>query len=154
MDASPAAVARTLASGRLPGMAHVKGYFCPLRVRHATGSDGSPLLLVHDRSHLAEALVPEDGGTDTGAVLSIDHPSHGRLWLSGWATRLDGIAARAAALEFAEVNPVSDLLGIGEGHSIYRLDLAEVRLAHGDSLVEVDVDEYLDAEPMVLPAQR
>ncbi|WP_412544147.1 hypothetical protein R8Z50_17100 [Longispora sp. K20-0274] len=148
MYPSPAAVARTMATGRLLGTAHVRGYRCPLRVRHATGTDGQPLLLVHEHSHLAAALRPEPDESDTGMILSVDHREHGRLWLSGWATRLDGAEARAAACEFAAVNPLPDLLGVGEEHTLYRLDVAEVRLAHGDSLVDVDVDEYLAAAPI------
>ncbi len=149
MCTHPAAVARTLATGRLLGKAHVRGYRCPLCVRLATGEDGLPLLLVHDHSHLAAALAPTHGETDTSTVVSIDHPRQGRLWLSGWASRLDEHDSRDAALSFASINPLGDLLDVGHDHSLYRLDVAEVRLAHGDTLIDIDVDEYLAAEPIL-----
>jgi hypothetical protein len=109
-------------------------------------------ILAHDQSVLAAALAPRQGESDTAAVLSVDHPRYGRLWLSGWVSRLDELAARIAALDFAEVNPVSDLLCVGRSHSLYRLDVTEVRLAHGDILIDVNVDDYLLAEPISILA--
>jgi hypothetical protein len=74
-------------------------------------------------------------------------PSHGRLWLSGWARLLGGAEARAAATEYARVNPTADLLGVGRGHALYRMELGEVRLASGETLVDIDVDEFRQAQP-------
>lgn len=149
MHSHPAVLARTLASGHLLGTAYVRGYRCPLRVRFTTGDDGHPLLLVHDDSHLAAALTPVPDEADTGTVLSIDHPRHGRLWLSGWCSRLRGADLNAAALSFAELNPVGDLLDVGRDHSLYRLEIAEVRLAHGNTLIDIDIDDYLAATPIL-----
>jgi hypothetical protein len=56
------------------------------------------------------------------------------------------------------VNPTEDLLGVaaqhqvlgrrlGRGHALYRVEVGEVRLALGSSLVELDVDEFRAASP-------
>jgi hypothetical protein len=154
MGATTAEVARTMASGRLLGVVHLRGHPDRLRVRHATGADGNPLLLTRRTGALAAALRPRPGETGTAAVLSVDDappapgaPCHGRLWLSGWASLLAGPPARAAALAYAELNPCSDLLDLGEGHVLYRLEVAEVRLASGQRLTEIDPDDYRAAAP-------
>jgi hypothetical protein len=78
--------------------------------------------------------------------------------MSGWATRLSGVAAQRAAMDFADVNPVGELLDLGRGSVLYRLDLAEIEWCtpgydaadtgpDGLRRVDVDVDAFLDAEP-------
>jgi heme iron utilization protein len=158
---SPAEVARTLAAGRLLGAAHAQGHRGGLRVRHATTAEGTPLLLTRATGDLAAALFPEPGETDRAVALSVDDvppvcgaPSHGRLWLSGWARLLGGAEARAAADEYAAGNPTGDLLTVGRGHALYRMEVGEVRLARGDTLVEVDVDDYRQAQPDPLHADE
>lgn len=154
MRPSPAEIARTLATGRLLGVAHLRGYPDQLRVRHATGADGRPLLLTPSTGELAAALQPPPGERDVAMVLRVDDippvdeaPCYGRLWISGWAARLAGPEARAAAQAYAAVNPCSDLLDVGYGHTLYRMHVAEVRLAHGPSLVELEPEDYLAATP-------
>lgn len=147
MHPSPAEITRTLATGRLTG--HVRTPCnAPVRLRHATLRDGTTLLLVRD------GAIEVRPGDDVAAVLCVDDvppvtgsPTLGRLWLSGWATPLEGTEARAAAVDFAEVNPAGDLLALGEGHTLHRLDVAEVRLERSGGLTEVDLDAYLAAEP-------
>lgn len=153
MSSSLVEIARTLAAGHLLGVVHVNGHRGPLRVRHATPASGSPLLLTRSTGMLAAALVPPPGECDTGVVLSVDGRKPdlpGRLWLSGWAEPLAGAEAREAALEYAAVNPTEDLLGVGHGHALYRVEVGEVRLAFGPNLVELDVDEFRDASPLTL----
>jgi hypothetical protein len=155
MSPSAAETARTLARGRLLGAIHVRAYPSRLRVRHATPADGHPLLLTRTGGELATALAPPPGEDESAAlVLSVDDvppvagaPSRGRLWLSGYAKRLDGDDTRAAAQLYAEINPTGDLLDLGRGYDLFRLEAADVRLANGDKLTEVDVDDYLDAAP-------
>ncbi|WP_212825748.1 hypothetical protein [Catellatospora sp. TT07R-123] len=121
----------------------------PFRVRHAVDSVGRPLLLVRGGGALDRALTPRDGDEDVAMVLMVGG-DRGRVWISGWAAELDGLAARAAALEFAGINPVSDLLDVGRGFRLYRLEVAEVRLqCPAGHLTEVDVDDYAAAEPEV-----
>ncbi|GLZ76061.1 hypothetical protein Afil01_08680 [Actinorhabdospora filicis] len=151
MHPSPAEITRTLATGRLGGYVRTPRN-APARLRHATLRDGTTLMLVRDGGAAAESLARP--GDDVAAVLCVDDvppltgsPSLGRLWLSGWACPLEGEEARAAAVEFAEVNPAGDLLSLGEGYTLHRLDVAEVRLERSAGLAEVDVDAYLAAEP-------
>jgi len=152
MRPSPAEITRTLATGRLTGTVRT-GLGGPLRVRHATLSDGTPLLLVRDGGSTAEALAAEPGD-DVAALLCVEDvpplagsPTLGRLWLSGWATPLADEDARDAALAFAAINPAGDLLAVGEGYTLHRLDIAEVRLERRAGWVDVDIDAYAAAEP-------
>jgi ribosomal protein S16 len=154
MEPDPAEVARTIASGLLPGVVHVRRYPDRLWVRHTIGADGMPLLLTRASGDLAAALLPEPGATDTAMVLCVDDvvpsagaPWRGRVWLAGWARRLDGAAARSAAVEYARTSPTSDLLDVGRGHALYRMEVADVRLARDDRMVEVDVGEFRTARP-------
>ncbi len=143
----PAQIARTLAAGRLPGVAQVPYHSSPYRVRHATDQAGRPLLLCREGGRLDGALTPREGD-DTAVVLAVGEVRGARVWISGWATALEDIEARAAALEFAAVNPVSDLLDVGRGFRLYRMDVAEVRLeCPAGHLAEVDADDYAAAEP-------
>jgi hypothetical protein len=144
----PAEVARTLAAGRLLGTARVAWSVSPYRVRHATDQEGRPLLLVKASGALDMALRAGDGD-GTAMVLAVSRADRTRLWISGWAAALDHLAARAAALDFAAVNPVGDLLDVGRDFRLYRIDVAEVRLeCPSGHLFEVDVDDYAGAEPV------
>jgi heme iron utilization protein len=154
MEPDPAEIARTIASGLLPGVAHVHRYPDRLWVRHTVGVDGVPLLLTRAGGELAAALLPEPGATDTAMVLCVDDvvpsagaPWRGRVWLAGWARRLDVVSARSAVIEYARTSPTGDLLDVGRGHALYRMEVADVRLARDDRLVEVDVDEFRTARP-------
>jgi hypothetical protein len=154
MEPSQAEVARTLAWGLLPAQAHVSGHPAGLRVRHATGADGAPLLLARTAGDVATALRPAGGETHAALVLRVDDvvpvpgaPWRGRLWLAGWARRLDGDEARDAAVGYVRLDPTSDLLDVGRGHTLYRMEVADVRIGRAGRLVEVDVDDYRAAEP-------
>jgi hypothetical protein len=155
MRPTPAEVARTLASGRLEGTAHVRDYPGRVKVRHATPADGHPLLLTAIGTALATALAPGP------MVLSVDDippvpgaPSRGRLWLIATARRLDGTEALAAADAYAAVSPVGDLLDVGRGHLLFQLTATEVRLANGTRLVDVDPAEFRAAAPDPLAADE
>ncbi len=141
-----AKTARTLAASRIPGTARVAFRGGPFRVRHALDSAGRPLLLCRTGGSLDLALA--DG--DVAVVITVAG-EQGRVWISGWVEALDSLAARAAALEFATANPLSDLLDVGRGFCLYRLDVAEVRLELSNALIDVDVDDYVAAasEPAV-----
>jgi len=147
MRPTPAELARTLAGGRLAGTVHLNGYPGRARVRHVTPDDGEPLLLVPAPGELATTLAGH-------IVLSVDDvppvlgaPARGRLWLGGTVHRLHGTAALAAADAYAQVNATGDLLDVGRGHALFRIAPAEVRLANGRSLVEVDPADFRAARP-------
>lgn len=154
MQPSPAEIARTLAAGRLPGTAHVACRPGPLAVRHATDPMGRILLLTTGSDPIAGALRPVDGADDVAVVLEATDvppvagsPTHGQVWVSGWVSPLDGAAARMAALDFAEVHACPDLLDVGHGATMFRMEVAEVRLQRCGVTTEVDPDEYAAAEP-------
>ncbi|MGI5215150.1 DUF2470 domain-containing protein [Plantactinospora sp. CA-290183] len=162
MQPSPAEVARTLATGRLPGAAHVAYRPGPHEVRHATDPVGRVLLLVPVVSDLAAALRPAPGMPGTALVLDVPDlppaagaPALGRVWASGWAEALAGAEARRAALDFAEVNPTGDLLDVGRLFRLYRFEPAEIRLERGGEMLDIEPAEYAAAEPDPLhPVER
>jgi uncharacterized protein DUF2470 len=154
MQPSPAEVARTLAAGHLPAVAYVACRPGPFPVRHVTDDHGRLLLLSPAEGALTTALRPQDGADDTAMVLDIadvpptaGSPSLGRVWVSGWAKRLDGAPAREAALDYAAVDASGDLLDIGAGQVLHRMDVAEVRYERHRTLIDVDPDEYAEASP-------
>lgn len=159
MQPSPAEIARTLAAGHLPAVAHIACHPGPVPVRHVTDAQGRPLLLVPADGTLATALRPQPGNDDTALVLDIrdvppmsSSPALGRVWVSGWAARLTGDEARAAALDYADTDACGDLLDIGETQALYRMDVAEVRFERTEKLVEIDPDDYAEASPDPLRA--
>ena len=136
----PAQLARTLSSARSGGVARVAWCDRPFSVRHAHDREGRPLLLCRVGGALDRALSPGD----VAVVINFA----GQLWISGWTCALTGGEERAAALDFVEVNPVSDLLDVGRGFRLYGVDLAEIRLKTGSRLVDVDVIDYASSEPV------
>jgi hypothetical protein len=154
MQPSPAEVARTLATGHLPAVAHVAYRPGPVPVRHVTDDHGRVLLLSPAGGALAAALRPRDCAGGTAVVLDISDvppmagsPVLGRVWVSGWATRLDGEEARAAALDYAAVDASGDLLDVGAGQVLHRMDVAEIRHERQGLLTDVDPDEFAAAAP-------
>src|SRR5262245_49137640 len=116
MRPTPAEIARTLAAGHLPATLQVACGPGPLPVAHATDCGGQPLLLVPTDGVLADGLRCGDDD-DVAAVLTVADappvdgaPDLGRVWISGWVSRLNGTSAREAACEFADVAPLGDLL--------------------------------------------
>ncbi|BCJ63322.1 DUF2470 domain-containing protein [Polymorphospora rubra] len=154
MQPSPAEVARTLAAGRLAGTAHVACRPGPHPVRHVTDPSGRLLLLTRAGTLSANALHPSDGADDVAVVLDVPDvppvtgsPSLGRVWISGWATELTGAAAVAAAVDYAAVDPTGDLLDVGRGMVLHRVDVAEIRLERAGTMIDIDPDDYAEAEP-------
>jgi hypothetical protein len=107
------------------------------RVPHAIDPQGRPLLLCRSGGALDRALTSND------AVVIRVAGAAGQVWISGWA---EPVVDRAAVLDFAAANPQGDLLDVGRGYGLYRIDVAEVRLqrANGE-LVEIDVADYVSA---------
>lgn len=154
MQPTPAEVARTLAAGHLPAVAHIACRQGPLPVRHVTDAHGQVLLLSPAEGAFTTALRPQPGTTDTAMVLDITDvppvagsPALGRVWVSGWATRLDGAEAKQAALDYAEIEASGDLLDVGGSKALHRMDVAEVRYERDENLVDVDPEEFAAAAP-------
>jgi hypothetical protein len=154
MQPTHAEVARTLAAGHLPAVAHIACRPGPLPVRHVTDAHGRVLLLSPADGAFALALKPQPGTDDTAMVLDITDvppiagsPALGRVWVSGWAKRLEGDEAKQATLEYAEIDATGDLLDVGGTKVLHRLDVAEVRYERNENLVDVDPDEFAEATP-------
>jgi hypothetical protein len=154
MQPTPAEVARTLAAGHLPAMAHVAYGPGALPVRHVTDTEGRVLLLSPRDGALASALRPQPGAGDTAMVLDIadvpptaGSPSLGRVWVSGWAELLEGDEARAAALDYADIDASGDLLDVGAGQVLHRMGVSEVRYERQEKLIDIDPDEFTEAAP-------
>jgi hypothetical protein len=159
MQPTHAEVARTLAAGHLPATAHIACRQGPYPVRHVADSQGRVLLLAPRNGALTTALRPMEGADDTALVLDISDvppvagaPSLGRVWVAGWAVALSGDEAREAALEYADTDPASDLLDVGDTQVLHRMDVAEVRYERNGVLVDVDPDDYALASPDPLSA--
>ena len=154
MQPTPAEVARTLAAGHLPAVAHIACRPGPHPVRHVTDSQGRLLLLAPRAGALTTALRPAEGNDDTALVLDISDlppvagaPSLGRIWVAGWAVALTGEQAREAALDYADTDPAPDLLDVGDTQVLHRMEVAEVRYERNGVLVDVDPEDYALAVP-------
>ncbi|AGL15573.1 DUF2470 domain-containing protein [Actinoplanes sp. N902-109] len=154
MQPTHAELARTLAAGHLPATAHIAGRPGPYPVRHVTDARGRVLLLSPRDGAVAAALRPGPDTGDTALVLDIADvppvagaPSLGRVRVAGWATPLQGAEARQAALDYADTDPATDLLDVGDTQVIHRMDVAEIRYERAGVPADVDPDEYAEATP-------
>lgn len=171
---TPAETARTLLSGavqatlQLPTASDTSAGSPPsypadgraLKVRPFTAATGGELLLLVEEEsgssgarHLHDAVTGSDQN-DTPALLDLlDVPPvrtdlpRARLCVTGWVEAMHVEAQRAAAVDVAATRPMSQLLTIGHGASMYRLHPAELSLARSDTTYDVDVDELRTAEP-------
>src|SRR4051795_3635372 len=105
---------------------------------HATTADGQVLLVVPTDGEVCTAVRHSADGDLAALVMVTDHapvrlrdPVRAQVWLSGWLTPVWAGEERAAALAFAEVTPVTDLLDVGRGATLLRMDLAEIALGEG-----------------------
>jgi hypothetical protein len=121
---------------------------------HATAADGQVLLVVPTDGDVCAAVSGARDGDLAALVLVTDHapvplrdPVRAQVWLSGWLTPVRPADERAATLAFAEVAPVGDLLDVGRGNTLLRLDLAEVVLGEGGAVAEVAPEAYQAATP-------
>lgn len=154
MQPSHAEVARTLAAGHLPAVAHIACRPGPLPVRHVTDAHGRVLLLSPAGGTFAAAATPAPGAGDTAMVLDIadvppmaGSPALGRVWVSGWVTRLGGDELKQAVLDYADVDATGDLLDVGGSQILHRMDVAEVRHERNGKLADIDPDEFAAATP-------
>ena len=159
MQPSPAEVARTLTAGSLPAVAHIARRQGPFPVRHATDPEGRVQMLTPAGGAVAAALRPVPGTDDTAVVLDVadvpptaDAPSLGRVRVAGWAVELTGAEARDAAIQYADVEAAADLLDVGAGQVLHRMEPLEIRLERGGLVIAVDPDEYAAAVPDPLRA--
>jgi hypothetical protein len=145
--------ARTVATR--PGAAVCAAGIAGSRVlASATTAAGQVLLVVPSEGEVCAAVTGSADGDLAALVLFTDHapvplrdPVRAQVWLSGWLTPVREADQRATALAFAEVSPVGELLDVGRGTTLLRLDLAEVVLGEGGAVQEVTPEAYLAAAP-------
>jgi hypothetical protein len=155
MQPTPAEVARTLAHNRVPAAVHIACRPGPRTAHQTTDCAGRPLLLVRESDPIATALRPRSGARDVAVAVCVEDrapvpgaPAAGRVWVSGWAAPITGdTRERTAAIEFAEANPHDDLLDIGRGVALYRVEVREVRLEADQVIRSIDPEEYIAADP-------
>jgi hypothetical protein len=149
--ADPAERARTVASREAAALC-VRGLAPSRPLAHTTTRDGQVLVLVSSTGEVAAALA---GQPDVTAVLMVSDRApvplrdtlRAQLWLSGWLTPIRPADQRSAALAFADVRPVGQLLDVGHDATLLRLDLAEVVLREGARCAEVSPPDYAAARP-------
>ncbi len=154
MSPTFAEVARTLVRGRLPGLLRVAGWPQPVAVQHATDCAGRPMILARAGGDVSRALGAVDGRTRVAALLSVDDrppvdgaPTFGRVRVGGCLHRLDADEAAPARLEFAEANPVSELLDVGHGVAMFAIEVDRVQVQSGVTIEEIDVEAFIEADP-------
>lgn len=150
MPSTPAEIARTLATGRRPGRLSVASVPDDIPVAHATTAAGRVLIAARRNSRAWLSLMLS--GTDSPAVLAVDDeppfadsPHLGRVRVGGWVTRVSDGELAAAAVQFAEANPLDDLLDLGTGVELFGLELGEVRLERPGPVIRIEPDEFMTA---------
>jgi hypothetical protein len=124
---------------------------------HGTDDAGCPLLLVEDTSPLAVAVAakPEEITAVVHAVDVCPTPMPDRVraevWVGGWLSTVPDAERTAAALALADREPAGELLDVGAGWSVLRLEVAEIRIHDrmygGGQPVDVDPELCAEAKP-------
>ncbi|WP_213453211.1 hypothetical protein [Rhizomonospora bruguierae] len=151
MQPPAADIARTLASGRLPGRLWLAALTRDIPVAHATTAAGQVLIAARRDSHAWLALA--SNGDDAGAILAVDDappfpesPRLGRVHLCGWVHRVAERDLHRAGLDFAAANPLHDLLDLGADVDLFSLELGEVRLERRDTVL-LEAEQFVAATP-------
>jgi hypothetical protein len=151
LRADAAERARTVAS-RSSAALCVRGLDAGRPLAHTTTGTGTTYVLVPTGGEADAALAGHD---DLTAVLMVSdrapvplrEPLRAQLWLSGWLAPVAPAARRDATLAFAETRPVEQLLDVGHGATLLRLDVAEVVLREAEHCTEVGPQTYAQARP-------
>lgn len=155
--------ARTLAAGVVPGTVQLPPVGdgppnpreCTFRVQHLADVEGRIGLLVGDDTPLHHHLGGPLGSLDdVPTVLDVlDVPPgqfrlpRARLCVTGWVQPLARVEQREFAAALAAGRPVGALLGVGNGATLYRLDVTEVCVTTGGEVSIVDEAAFAAAQP-------
>lgn len=162
-EPSPAERARTLALGVVTGVLHLpalvteNGVSKAYRVQQLTAPDGSIALLVQDGSDLhcrLQTIIESTDLADVPTVLDVlDVPPgqlclpRARLCITGWVEALPVAEQRQLAGPVAAARPLGALLDLGTGWTLYRFEMAEIRVTTGAGTRVVELGEFTAAEP-------
>jgi Protein of unknown function (DUF2470) len=116
---------------------------------HHVRADGSAALLVEDHEPVLDTIRAAPGGEFSAMLEIADHapvdlrePVRGLLWITGWLRVPDPGTARRIALQVAEVRAHPDLLRLGHGATLVRLDPGSAVLSDAEgsaALTPVDL---------------
>lgn len=121
---------------------------------HHIRADGSGVLLVADHEPVLD-LVRTAGGGEFAAMLELaDHapvalrePVRGLLWITGRLRLPDAERARRLALQVADERPHPDLLRLGHGATLLRLDPGSAVLSDAEGSTALAPVELAAARP-------
>jgi hypothetical protein len=117
---------------------------------HVVRADGSALLLLADdepvlgRARTGGAAMLEVADR---APVELREPVRGLLWLTGRLRALDGAEARSAAMQAAEAHPHPELLRLGHGATLVRLDAGSVVLSDAEGTAALTPLQLAAARP-------
>ncbi|GAB3467309.1 hypothetical protein GCM10027519_36960 [Kineococcus endophyticus] len=129
----------------------------PYAVQHLTDAWGGLLLLVDDDSALhahLRVLAADARWTGVPVVLDVlDVPPgqaalpRARLSVTGWVESILPADQRRVAQTAAAVRPLGALLDVGSTRSVWRLEVADVRVTTADGVHLVPEEEFTAAAP-------
>lgn len=149
--ACPAEWARTLASGVVPATVHLA--MTPTQsfgVQHFAAANHQLILLVDNGSDLQSTI---EDGLDLPSVLNVlDVPPgqlslpRARLCVSGWIESIPLDEQRRLADSAARNRPTGKLLDVGSASTVYRFDMADLRLATAAGTYAIEPSSFWAAE--------
>jgi hypothetical protein len=121
---------------------------------HHVRANGSAVLLVEDHEPVLGVIRAAPGGEFSAMLEIADHapvdlrePVRGLLWITGWLHIPDPDPARRIALQVAEVRPHPDLLRLGHGATLVRLDPGSAVLSDAEGSVALTPVDLAAARP-------
>ncbi len=148
---APSAAERARSVAARGGTASLVGTGAPQAVPlvHHVRADGSAVLLLEDDEPVLDAIHGAPGGEFAAMLEITDHapvelrePVRGLLWITGRLRIPKPDIARRIALQVADVRPHSDLLRLGHGATLVRLDPGSAVLSDAEgsaALTPVDL---------------
>lgn len=121
---------------------------------HHVRADGSAVLLLDDSEPVLDR-IRRAGHSDFTAMLEIAdqapvdlrEPVRALLWITGRIRLPDPDLARSLAVEVADVNPREDLLRLGNGATLVRLDPGQAVLSDAEGTAALGPVELAGARP-------
>jgi hypothetical protein len=148
---APSAAERARSVAARGGTASLVGTGAPQAVPlvHHVRADGSAVLLLHDDEPVLDEIRSAPGGEFAAMLEITDHapvdlrePVRGLLWITGRLRVPEPDIARRIALQVADVRPHADLLRLGHGATLVRLDPGSAVLSDAEgtaALTPVDL---------------
>ena len=146
---SSAERARTMTYGLFPGELNLPSLDQTYVSAYAADDRGRPLFLAADAAPLARAVTTASGTGVSAALrvtalypVAIPDRVRGRAWLEGRLSQVPEQEQAGASCRIADVHPWPELLDVGAGWSLLRMEVAEVRVQDGFGFARVEPEEY------------